>query len=72
MNSMKGTSVSHSVMSDSLQCRGLWPTRLLCPWNSLGKNTGVGCHFLLHEESAGTCSFKNKLENGESEAEIMR
>ena len=21
--------------------------RLLCPWNSLGKNTGVGCHFLL-------------------------
>ena len=24
---------------------GLWPTRLLCPWNSPGKNTGVGCHF---------------------------
>ena len=24
------------------------PTRLLCPWDSLGKNTGVGCHFLLH------------------------
>ena len=23
-------------------------TRLLCPWNSLGKNTVVGCHFLLH------------------------
>ena len=22
-------------------------SRLLCPWNSLGKNTGVGCHFLL-------------------------
>ena len=22
----------------------LWPTRVLCPWNSLGKNTGVGCH----------------------------
>ena len=21
--------------------------RLLCPWDSLGKNTGVGCHFLL-------------------------
>ena len=20
---------------------------LLCPWNSVGKNTGVGCHFLL-------------------------
>ena len=23
------------------------PDRLLCPWNSPGKNTGVGCHFLL-------------------------
>ena len=25
----------------------LWPARLLCPWKSPGKNTGVGCHFLL-------------------------
>ena len=25
----------------------LQPTRLLCAWNSPGKNTGVGCHFLL-------------------------
>ena len=26
----------------------LWTVaRLLCPWDSLGKNTGVGCHFLL-------------------------
>ena len=23
------------------------PTRLLCPWDSPGKNAGVGCHFLL-------------------------
>ena len=23
------------------------PTRLCCPWDSPGKNTGVGCHFLL-------------------------
>ena len=22
--------------------------RALCPWDSPGKNTGVGCHFLLH------------------------
>ena len=27
--------------------RDLWPTRFLCPWNSLGKNTGVDCHCLL-------------------------
>ena len=34
-------------MSNSLQPHGPWPTRLLCPWDSPGKNTGVGCHFLL-------------------------
>ena len=39
--------VSSSVLSNSLQPHGLGPTRLLCPWNSPGKNTGVGCHFLL-------------------------
>ena len=36
-------------MSDSLWPRGLQPSRLLCPWDSLGRNTGVGCHFLLPE-----------------------
>ena len=36
-----------SVVSDSLRSHGLWSTRFLCPWNSPGKNTGVGCHFLL-------------------------
>ena len=25
----------------------LYPPRLLCPWDSPGKNTGVGCHALL-------------------------
>ena len=34
-------SVSHSIVSDSLQPQWLWPTRLLCPWNSPGTNTGV-------------------------------
>ena len=34
------------VLSDSLQPHGLQPDRLVCPWNFLGKNTGVGCHFL--------------------------
>ena len=27
-------------------CDPMEPTRLLCPWNFPGKNTGVGCHFL--------------------------
>ena len=40
---------SHSVVSDSLGPHGLLPTRLLCPWNSPVKNTGVGCHALLQE-----------------------
>ena len=56
-----------SVMSSSLWPRGLQPARLLCPWDYPGKNTGVGCHFLLRKEdlpSRGssqlrdpTCSF---------------
>ena len=35
------------VMSDSLRPQGRQPTRLLCPWDSPGENTGVGCHSLL-------------------------
>ena len=34
-------------LSDSLWPQGLKPTRLLCPWDSPGKNTGIDCHFLL-------------------------
>ena len=40
-------SVSHSVVSDSLQLHGLQPTMFLCPWNSSGRNTGVGGCSLL-------------------------
>ena len=42
-----GSSVSRSAVSNSLPPRGLYSTRLLCPRDSPGKNTGVGCHFLL-------------------------
>ena len=35
------------VMSNSLRPHELYPIRLLCPWGFPGKNTGVGCHFLL-------------------------
>ena len=34
-------------MSDSMRAHRRQPTRLPCPWDSPGKNTGVGCHFLL-------------------------
>ena len=36
-----------SVVSDSVQPHRRQPTRLPHPWDSPGKNTGVGCHFLL-------------------------
>ena len=34
-------------MSDSVRPHRWQPTRLLCPWDSPGKNTGLGCHFLF-------------------------
>ena len=34
-------------LNDSVQPHRWQPTRLPCPWDSPGKNTGVGCHFLL-------------------------
>ena len=41
---------SHSV-SNCLRPHGLQPTRLLCPRDSPGKNTRVGCHFLSRGSS---------------------
>ena len=38
---------SHSVVSDSLRSHRLQPTRLLHPWDFLGKSTGLVCHCLL-------------------------
>ena len=40
-----------SVVTDSLQPHGLQPTlhRLLCSWNFAGKDTAVGCQFLLQQ-----------------------
>ena len=40
-------SVRCSAVSDSFQPHGLSHTRLLCPWDSPDRNTGVGCLFLL-------------------------
>ena len=57
-------------MSDSVQPHGRQPTRLLCPWDSPGKNTGVGCHFLLQgmkvkseSEVAQSCLTPSDLMN---------
>ena len=40
-------SVGCSVVSNPLQPHGLYPARLLCPWNSPDNNTEVYCHSLL-------------------------
>ena len=41
--------LSCSVVSDSLGPHGLWSTRLLCPWDFPGKNSGVDRRHLLKE-----------------------
>ena len=40
---------SWDVVSDSLRSHGLYPARLLCPWDLPGNNNGMGCHSLLQE-----------------------
>ena len=56
---------SCSVVSDSLQPRGLQPTRPLRPWDFPGKSTGVGCHCLLWTKPTGynkdSVQSKNKI-----------
>ena len=34
------------IVSNSLRPHALWPTGILCPWESSSKNKGVGCYFL--------------------------
>ena len=48
-------SVSRSVVSDSMRPHGLQPANILCPWNSPGKNTGMGCRSLLQELAQKSC-----------------
>ena len=36
-----------SIVSRSFATPWMWPAKPLCPWDFPGKNTGVGCHFLL-------------------------
>ena len=55
-----------SVVSNSVQPHRWQPTRLPCPWDSPGKNAGVGFHFLLQcmkvkSESEVTQSLSNSV-----------
>ena len=55
-------------MSNSAQPHRRQPIRLPCPWDSPGKNTGMGCHFLLQckkvkseSEDAQSCPTLSNL-----------
>ena len=50
-------------MSNSVQPHRRQTTRLLCPWDSPGKNTGVGCHFLF-QWHAGMLSHFSRVRLG--------
>ena len=54
-------------MSNSFAIPGLWPTRLLSPWDFPGKNTGVGCHF-LPQRIFLTQRLKPSLLNGQADS----
>ena len=47
VNKVKVKVKSFSHVPLSMTPWTLWPTRVLSPWDFPGKNTGVGCHFLL-------------------------
>ena len=46
-----------SVVSDSVQPQRREPTRFPHPWDSPGKNTGVGCHCLLSERAGDLAKY---------------
>ena len=48
-------------MSNSSQPHGLQPTRLLRPWDSPSKSTGVGCHCLLHSFDQMDICWQNNV-----------
>ena len=53
---MKSKSASCSVVSDSLRPQRRLAARLLCPWDSLGKNIGVDCQsHSLYNSNAAPC-----------------
>ena len=51
-------SVSRSVVPSCLQPHGLQPTRLLCPWDFPGKDTGIGPHLLLQHHNSKASILK--------------
>ena len=65
-----------SVVSNSVQPHRQQPIRLLWPWDSPGRNTGVGCHFLLkhmHAKSLQSCpTLCNPMDSSASGSPVHR
>ena len=59
----EGKQVQSSSGAQILVTPGLQPARLLCPWNVLGKNTGLGCHFLLQEALQASSNVVKTLQS---------
>ena len=69
-------------VSDSVRPHRQQPTRLPCPWDSPGKNTGGGCHFLLqcmkvksersHSVVSNSRSLKSRCTQGHNPHEVCR
>ena len=59
--------VNSSVVSNSLRPHGLQPSRLLSPWNSPGKNTGVGSQSLLQGSSRPRDQIKLQADSFQSD-----
>ena len=49
------------VLSNSVRPHRRQPNRLLCPWDSPGKTTGVGCHCLLHNGIFSSVQFSRSV-----------
>ena len=47
--SFRSEKIREVAQSCQTLCDAMDPTRLLHPWDFPGKNTGMGCHFLLQE-----------------------
>ena len=61
-------------MSDSVRAHRRQPTWLLHPWDSPGKNTGVGCHFHLqcmHACSVASVVFDSVWPHGQQPTRLL-
>ena len=59
-------------MSDSVRPHRRQPTRVPPPWDTPGKNTGVGCHFLLQVQYIYTMEYYSAIEKNTFESALMR